>query len=170
MPIKDNLFKLPPTEYGDAYQAHLLEQYKLFVESADRISQRRQNANSFFLTINTALLAFLGSIASRTGSEAVALVLWLGPVSLAGMILCYVWYRLVLSYKDINSAKFDVIRAIEQHLPAAIFDTEWQRLGEGRDPKKYKPFSEIETWIPRVFLTLYVSLVGLMVIERMCNA
>ena len=65
MPIEDNLFKLSPTEYGEAYQAHLLEQYKLFVESADRISQLRQQANRFFLTINTALLAVLGGILSR---------------------------------------------------------------------------------------------------------
>ncbi len=163
MGMEDNLFRRSPTDYGNAYQAHLLEQYKLLVESADRISQRRQNANSFFLTINTALLAFVGSIASRTGSEAVALRQCLGPVSLAGTIICYVWYRLVLSYKGMNSAKFEVIHAIEQRLPAAIFDTEWQRLAEGRDPKKYKPFSEIEIWIPWVFCMLYVLLIRLMV-------
>ena len=34
-----------------------LEQYKLYVEMADRISSRRQNANSFFLSINTAIVA-----------------------------------------------------------------------------------------------------------------
>ena len=32
-------------EYGTNYQAHLLEEYKLYVEMADRVSQRRAVAN-----------------------------------------------------------------------------------------------------------------------------
>ena len=41
-----------PEKYGEKYKEHLLEQYKLYVEMADRISGRRQTANSFFLSIN----------------------------------------------------------------------------------------------------------------------
>lgn len=44
----------------DDYQAHLLEQYKLYVGMADKISERRQSANSYFLSLNTALLGFVG--------------------------------------------------------------------------------------------------------------
>ncbi len=167
MSLKDDLFKKSAAEYGDAYHAHLLEQYKLFVESADRISQRRQNANSFFLMVNTALLAFLGSIASRTSLS--GSVWWFLPVSIAGVILCYVWYRLVLSYKWLNAAKFAVIHAIEKHLPIALFDAEWRQLGEGQDPQKYKPFSEIETWIPWVFAALYGVLVVIVGTHEWCG-
>ena len=49
----------PEEEYGENYKAHLLEQYKLYVEMADRISARRQTANSFFLSINTAIIALI---------------------------------------------------------------------------------------------------------------
>lgn len=38
----------------------IVEQYKLYVEMADKISQQRTLTNSFYITINTALLAFVG--------------------------------------------------------------------------------------------------------------
>ena len=37
----------------------IMEQYRLYVESADKVSQLRANANSFYITVNTLLLAFL---------------------------------------------------------------------------------------------------------------
>jgi hypothetical protein len=52
-----------------------LELYKLAVEMADRVSARRATANAFFLTVNTALLAFVSSGSLN--------MLWL--VALAGM-------------------------------------------------------------------------------------
>lgn len=39
----------------------LLELYKTAVEMADRVSARRAGANSFFVTLNTALARSLGS-------------------------------------------------------------------------------------------------------------
>ena len=55
----------------DAYPAHsreeskdysfvLLEQYKIYVEMADRISARRGLTNTFFLTLNSALFTVIG--------------------------------------------------------------------------------------------------------------
>ena len=47
-------------DYPAEYHAHALEQYKLCVEMADRISQRHQTAHAFFLTVNAGLIALLG--------------------------------------------------------------------------------------------------------------
>lgn len=38
----------------------LLEQYKLYVEMADRVSARRGSANTFFLTLNTTAVTAIG--------------------------------------------------------------------------------------------------------------
>ncbi len=62
MNIDEKLFKVSVDRYGDNYQAHYLEIYKLYVEMADRISSRRHNTNSFFLTINSAVIAVLGYV------------------------------------------------------------------------------------------------------------
>ena len=46
---------MKPDEYGEKYQDHLLEQYKLFIEMADRVSQRRDQSNRFYVTFVSAI-------------------------------------------------------------------------------------------------------------------
>jgi hypothetical protein len=148
------LFKEPP-EYYDAerYQAQLLEQYKICVEMADRISARRQTANTFFLTLNTALLAFLGLVVEGEGRTTP--LPWALAISGAGLILCYAWYRLVASYRSLNSGKFKVIHAIEHRLRVAPFEAEWEALGRGKDASRHLPFTRVERRVPWIFAALY---------------
>ena len=125
-----------------------LELYKLAVEMADRVSSRRTTANTFFLTANTALSAFIS-----TGPPD---LLWL--VSLGGMALCVTWWVLLKSYRDLNEAKFRVIISMEQNLQARIFGDEWKQLKEDR-PKGlrgwYAEFNIVERFVPLVFIVLY---------------
>lgn len=58
--METRLFQKSEKEYGNNYKPHLFEQYKLYIQSAEKISDRRQNANNYFITINTALISFLG--------------------------------------------------------------------------------------------------------------
>jgi len=146
------LFRKSPEEYGDRYYADYVEIYKLYVASADSISGRRQLANSFFLTLNTALLAFLGYTKPSFAQPISRLSLL---VAIAGIVLCYTWYRLIRSYKGLNSGKFKVIHLIEKNLPIAPYDAEWEAVGRGNDPKKYKPFTHIELYVPWVFVVIY---------------
>ncbi len=46
-----------------------LDQYKLYVEMADRISQRRATANTYFLSVNSAILAFVGYLTSKDSAQ-----------------------------------------------------------------------------------------------------
>lgn len=151
MIIMEKLLKKSEDEYGNNYRAHLLDIYKLYVDMADRISSRRQSANSFFLTVNTAIIAIVGYV--QMGIEKSAEFYWI--VNIAGIILCFLWYRIIRSYKHLNSAKFKVIRAIEQHLPISPYNAEWEALGQGKEPKIYLPFTKIEMVIPWIFLALH---------------
>ena len=131
-----------------------LELYKLSVEMADRISARRLTANSFFLTINTGIIAFAGYLSLSAEKQLAVGQYWI--VALAGIILCYMWYRLIRSYAGLNKAKFDVIHEMEKDLPYKIFDAEWVAVGEGKEPKKYLPFTKIEMAVPWVFLVIHL--------------
>ena len=122
------------------------------MESADRISARRQTANSFFVTINTALVALVGYI--HLGSTTENKYYWL--IALAGIAIAYMWYRLIRSYRDLNSAKFKVIHEIEKKLPISPYDAEWEAVGRGKDSSLYLPFTYIEVGIPWIFLGLHV--------------
>lgn len=136
-------------------QHAVLEQYRIYVEMADRVSARRGLANSFFLTLNTAiftLVAALGRLPS--GDDA----WWLAVPLVAVLGECFAWFYLVRSYRLLNSAKFQVIGALEERLPASPFwRAEWWALGEGADRSRYWPLSHIEQWIPILFAATYVG-------------
>ncbi len=141
----------PQDDYpADKLADHRLEQYKLYLEMADRISSRRQSANSYFLTLNTALLSLVGYLSLGEGKPK-----WYWLIAVVGMILSYMWYRLIRSYKDLNTAKFKVIHEIETKLPIAPYDAEWEAVGRGKAPKLYLPFTHVEKVVPWIFGVLH---------------
>ena len=147
-----------PGSYGAdeaAYRAAVMEQYKVYVEMADRISQRRAATNTFFLTLNTAVITVLGAVwkdhaHADAGALAFPLVVLLGQ--------CFAWYYLVRSYRQLNTAKYEVVGALEARLPSSPYwRAEWTALGEGKDRSKYWPLSHIEQWIPALFALTYIG-------------
>jgi hypothetical protein len=70
-----------PNNYFELYKLALI---------ADRISARRGIANSFFLAVNTGIIALLGSQD----------VLWY-PAA-AGIAMCITWRALLKSYRHLN--------------------------------------------------------------------
>lgn len=136
-----------------AYQNALLEQYKLYVEMADRVSQRRGLANSFFLTLNTAIFALIGVLLPRYPHP----VRWLVFPLIAVLVQCLAWYCTVRSYRLLNTAKYNVIGILEQRMPASPYwRAEWEQLGRGKSWKHYWPLSYVESMAPLLFAMTYV--------------
>ena len=148
--MREKLISRSKADYGKDYEKHCLEIYRIYVNSADAISARRQNANSFFLTVNTALIGVMGYVFHAN-------IFAIAALGIAGIALCHWWYRLILSYKQMNSGKFLVIHEIEKELPLAPYDAEWIALGKGKNPRIYKPFTEVEMKIPWIFIFLYAA-------------
>src|ERR1700756_1773551 len=82
------------------------EQYKLAVEMWDRIRERRQRFNTFYATINAALVA---AIAAKEVGAAISI-----SITAAGTLLSALWFVNILRYRAINHAKLAVITGIEQ--------------------------------------------------------
>lgn len=154
--MEKKLFNKSSKEYGDNYHTHYFDQYKMYVESAEKISDRRQNANNFFLTLNTVLISVIGLSfqVKALASFSLARVL----LAILGILICIIFWYLLRAYKQLNSGKFKVIHEIEQLLPLSIYDYEWKILGGGNDRNKYYPFSHIELLIPWVFGIIYLFL------------
>lgn len=112
-----------------------LEIYKLLVEMADRVSQRRQAANNFYLSVNTLLVG--GSAYLKTLDPSLVTVL---IITIAGLAICALWFQNIQSYKTLNGAKFDVITALEKHLVEQPFADEWDKLDPDNDGERHKPF------------------------------
>jgi hypothetical protein len=148
------LLSVAAGDYGNLYREHLFEQYKLYVESADRISQRRSSTNSFLLTVNASLVTLYGLTAPLKPLGAAA---WHLLVPIAGILVCIAWLSLVENYRNLNSVKFNVIHELEKQLPVSLYAHEWQLLEHGKG-SVYKPVTHIEQWIPVVFILLYIGL------------
>ena len=152
--LKPLLLRASEDGYGDLYRQHLFDQYRLVVEMADRLSARRMQANTFFLAVNTGLLTVLANLVKDGLISGIAGALPL----IAVLVLCYGWWRIVGSYRQLSSGKHAVILELETLLPAAPYAAEWAVLGEGRDPRRYLPLTRVETWVPRLFALLYLLL------------
>jgi hypothetical protein len=142
-------------ENADTDQQIILEQYRLYVELADRVSARRSLANTFFLTLNTAIFAAIGLLWKNPpeGSP------WLGVFPLAALMLqCLVWFWIIRSYRQLNAGKWAVVGALEERLPASPWwRAEWTALGEGKDPSRYWPLTHVEQWVPLLFASAYLG-------------
>lgn len=111
----------------------ILELYKTAVEMADRLSARRAGANTFFLTLNTALAAVVGIVSSARKPPPHENVpsfdgFGLAVTAIAGIIFALVWWFLLRYYRRLSKAKWDVINALETHLPASPFTDEWKGM------------------------------------------
>jgi len=127
-----------------------LEIYKLMVEMADRVSQRRQASNSFYLTLNT--LIFGGTAYVRVITDSHMLVI---AICMAGIMASVLWASSISSYKTLNTAKFAVIHEMELGFSYRPFTEEWRRLDPDQDGIRHKPFHVTEVAVPRIFLGLY---------------
>jgi hypothetical protein len=147
-----------PARWGsqqEAYSNAMLEQYKIYVEMADRVSARRGLTNTFFLTLNSAVFTTIG-VFWTTRAHVISWLLIFPVLVLIGQ--CLAWFWLVRSYRQLNAAKYAVIGALEERLPASPYwRAEWKALGEGKDPSRYWPLTHLEQWIPTLFAACYLG-------------
>lgn len=144
-------------EYGPNYKPHLLEQYKLYVEMVDRISNRRAQTNRFYISLLSGLLALLSMVVGRDIFSDFQTIVF-SVISVLGLTLCALWNINIRSYKQLNSGKFKVIHEMEQHLPFPCYNREWEILGEGEKSKKYLQLTRVEQYVPFILAIPYILL------------
>lgn len=137
----------------------LLEVYKLYVEMADRISARRQAYNSLSITLNTFLGSGLG-FALGAGLHMERLVFgWiLIAIGGLGLVINLLWCYLINSYRQLNTAKFQIIHQMEQALGVSPYAAEWELMAHGKNPALYRPLTHLERWLPATLVVLSLVL------------
>ena len=103
--IDEDLIK---KDYGPDFQKHLLEQYKLFVETSLDVTSKRLEANKFHLTLNSIIFGLAGSLTILNQQLAIVLL------SIVGIVVSIVWSKSINSYRELNKAKFKVIHQLEE--------------------------------------------------------
>lgn len=139
----------------EAAQTRLFELYKIMVDSSEALVGRRQGINTFFLTVNGAMITAIGLFV-RAGGGTDLKSFGIAIIALAGVVLSIAWRSLLLSFGQLNKGKFAIINRLERLLPAAIYAAEWEALERGEDPKTYRTFTSREIWAPNVLIVIYL--------------
>lgn len=129
--------------YGEGYDDAVLEQWKTCVEMANSNTEKRNNANGLFITLNAALFAV---ITFAWDYKSIFL-------SVIGIVVCILWLNSIRSYKQLSSVKYHIVNEIEKKLPLAPFTHEWEKL---RLEYNYVGLTKIEKVLPWLFLALYI--------------
>ena len=67
------------------------------------------------------------------------------------------WYIHIRSYRQLNSGKFKPLHELEEKLAYPFFKREWELLEEGENPNKYWRLTVVETFVPAIFLVLFMA-------------
>jgi len=137
---------------SDTGQEELIEQYTTYVNTTLNVSNRRMRNNRFYVLLLSGTLAVLSVLTDTQIIEEVGLLL----AGLLGLALCTLWYLSIISYKQLNSGKYEVLTTMEGDLPAEPFDDEWDVLDEGENWRTYITHTRVERKIPGVLAVPYL--------------
>jgi hypothetical protein len=124
---------------------------------ADRISARRGQTNSFYISLLSGWLAFISvGFNKNLFSDSQALVLL--AVASLGLTVCLLWYINIRAYKELNSGKFKVIHEMEKNLPFPCYDMELDILNKTKKIQGYLRLTNVEQYIPFALGIPYLGL------------
>lgn len=134
------------------------EQYKIIVESANKTTEMRDKTNNFYVSLNGVLLTITITSCISIDKSLVCHILLLPAL---GISICVLWYLAINNYKKLNSAKFNIIHEMEEHLPVALFKHEWDLLGKNG----YKPLSTFEKILTVIYFFLHMVAIAFILIK-----
>src|SRR5512136_2930843 len=93
------------------------EEYKLLIERAQKLSERRQTTTQTYLTINTAIFGAAAFLVKDSGLQGWALVLIAVPLFAVGIIACSIWLGIANKLEKFLDWQYDRLREMEQAIP-----------------------------------------------------
>lgn len=135
----------------------MFEQYRLLVDSAHKIEERRGGSNNIFIGINTILMSILAhpEQLAKIGAYDISLLPFL---TLIGILISLDWLKVIASYKRLNSLNYSLIESFENLLPTYVFSLRGKMETEQSDPKPSSRANIIlisENLLPKAFLSIY---------------
>lgn len=151
--VLKNLFVNSQDKFKNDYYPTLLEQYKIYVQMTDNLSERRNKNNTFFLSINSFLLTLLVIFTKlQSGNNASG---WIIIPTIGGAAFAFFWFRLIRYYRKLDTDKHKVIQGIESQLPIAPYETEFEMVSKHEKHTWDWKIEIAEAGVPIVFIGLY---------------
>ena len=140
-------------EVKNTYYSLLMQQYKVMVDTSEKLMQRRQETSNLYTTVCTALVALVGSAFALKNMYALCAIFFC--VGVVSIIMSVNWRIALDSFNRNNEGKFAVLNEIEKKLPANMFDSEYRY----NQSKGIKSFALREKLLPFVFNILGIIFV-----------
>ena len=133
------------------------DEFEMFSEHVQRLSERRQSASQTYLTVNTAVFGVLAFLAKDAGFRGWGLVAVCVPLFAVGIMACVIWHRIIVQFKAVIGWHYEQLRAMEDELAgsARIYSREWEHFFKPQGGKERFGFSRLEAWLPRLLIVLY---------------
>ena len=133
-------------------------EYRLALDQANKLADRRQAITTTYLSVNAALtgaIAFLfkdGHLPDVSSQIAVLALLF------SGVLACGLWRRLIKHYSALTGWRYEQIRSLENQLPGGskLVTKEYQELYFKQQGKKDTRISPYETNLTWLFTTIYL--------------
>lgn len=152
------------------------EEYKLYYESTERVTNRRLSTNKFNYSISTTLILVITYVWNWSNKNSqfsyVAFTITLA-ISFMAALFCSLWIGTLKDYKLLNTAKFEILNEMSQNLtfgtekPKVIssnpFQKEWEKLNKMNALEDVNLLnilalksSNIEFYIPKAFRIIFI--------------
>jgi hypothetical protein len=144
------------------------EEYKLVVESTDKLSARRAAATQLFFSIDAAILGAITFVALQQQAGRWEKLVLTSSLSFFGLLLSVLWYRTTASYRRLIGWRYDRIMEMEASLPSfyRLYRQEWQFLFSGKARPERTRFwfgaSGVELALPWCFFVFHLVIGGLL--------
>lgn len=132
----------------------LLEQYRIMIDTSEKLMERRQATTNLYTTLSTTLIALISASFAFENLVMCAAILMASGLIL--ILLCRNWKLSLEAYDLNNTGKFQVINLLEKYLPAEIFECEYNYNKQ----KGMRSFSKREQHLPRIFTWVGAGLVA----------
>lgn len=129
-----------------------IEQYKAYMQDLSNIGTRHETARGFYLSVLSALLAFValagnGGPLSNIGSRLFIVI------SVGAIAICALWFLNTLSFAALYRAKIGRLHAMEEKLPFQNFTAEFDAL---KGDWRYIRLTTVECFVAIVFIILFI--------------
>jgi len=136
-------------------ETDLFQQYKLYVESAEKINESRILTNRFMGAVNSIVFGANSYVIFEILKSGLEFKWAICMVSSAlGAFVSISWLAIIEQYGKIYDGKFKIISELEKKMPAEVYTREWEIATKGN----YRDISKAEMRIPKTFLLLYLAI------------
>ncbi|MBC8492818.1 MAG: hypothetical protein H8D43_03455 [Chloroflexi bacterium] len=138
------------------------KEFQLALGHVEKLLDRRQANTSFYLFVNTGILAAIGLLIKDSGLTQEWLLVAILLLVVAGLIACWIWRSLLHQYEILLDWWYAHLRELEDTIPgsAKLVTREYEGLyvgAEDRKPSERIGMTKRELLLNWVFIGLYAA-------------